>query len=106
LNAALEGLGELQSVTSTADSKILYSFDGDWGNDTLWGAYAPYDYFQSDHRNRRTLAEDLRLIGDSSHPWFGGIRWLAGIYGLRLTESDDLAYLWNDQYNGVDRATC
>jgi outer membrane receptor protein involved in Fe transport len=60
LNAALEGLGELQSVTSTADSKILYSFDGDWGNDTLWGAYAPYDYFQSDHRNRRTLAEDLR----------------------------------------------
>ncbi len=101
LNAALEGLGELQSVTSTADSKILYSFDGDWGNDTLWGAYAPYDYFQSDHRNRRTLAEDLRLIGDSSHPWFGGIRWLAGIYGLRLTESDDLAYLWNDQYNGV-----
>ena len=101
LNATLGGVGELQSVTSTADSKILYSFDGDWGNDTLWGPNAPYDYFQSDHRNRRTLAEDLRLIGDPSHPLFGGLRWLAGVYGLRLTESDDLAYLWDDQYNGA-----
>jgi outer membrane receptor protein involved in Fe transport len=101
LDATLEGVGELQSVTSTADSKILYSFDGDWGNDALWGPYAPYDYFQSDHRNRRTLAEDLRLIGDSSHSLFGGVRWLAGIYGLRLTETDDLAYIWDDQYNGA-----
>ena len=65
------------------------------------GPYAPYDYFQSDHRNRRTLAEDLRLIGDPSHPLFGGLRWLAGVYGLRLTESDDLAYVWDDQYNGA-----
>ncbi|HWG70714.1 MAG TPA: TonB-dependent receptor plug domain-containing protein [Steroidobacteraceae bacterium] len=94
-------VGELRSVTSAADSNILYSFDGDWGNDALWGQYAPYDYFQSDHRRRRTLAEDLRLIGDPSRALFGRIRWLAGVYALRLTEADALAYTYDDQYSGA-----
>ena len=52
LVASLEG-AELRSVTSAATSSIIYSFDGDWGNDALWAAttgYAPYDYFQSDNR--------------------------------------------------------
>ncbi|HEV7985596.1 MAG TPA: TonB-dependent receptor, partial [Steroidobacteraceae bacterium] len=40
---AIESVGELRSVTSSAGSAILYSFDGDWGNDTLWGPNAPYD---------------------------------------------------------------
>ena len=95
------GVGEVHSVTSSANSKILYSFDGDWGNDALWGQYAPYDYFQSDHRTRRTFAEDLRLIGDPSLALFGQIRWLAGAYALRLTESDNLLYIYDDQYNGA-----
>src|ERR1700691_239710 len=58
---SIEAVGELRSVSSTADSKITYSFDGDWGNDALWLAttgYAPYDFFQSDNRTRRTVAED------------------------------------------------
>src|ERR1700722_16423673 len=86
---AIDGVGELRSVTSAANSKITYSFDGDWGNDPYWAAttgFAPYDYFQSDNRNRRTLAEDLRLTGD---------RWLAGVYALRLTESDRQMFTWN-----------
>src|SRR3984893_5656768 len=85
----IDGVGELRSVTSAANSKITYSFDGDWGNDPYWAAttgFAPYDYFQSDNRNRRTLAEDLRLTGD---------RWLAGVYALRLTESDRQMFIWN-----------
>jgi iron complex outermembrane recepter protein len=97
----IEGLGQLRSVSSVADSAIIYSFDGDWGNDTLWGQYAPYDYFQSDNRYRRTFAEDLRLIGDASHPWFGTLRWLVGVYALRLSESDRLIYTWDDTYNGI-----
>jgi len=101
LSDAIDGVGELRSVTSSANSKILYSFDGDWGNDELWGPYAPYDYFQSDHRNRRTLAEDLRLIGDPSNALFGRVRWVAGVYALRLTESDDLVYAYDNQYNGA-----
>src|SRR6185312_13971172 len=76
-------------------------FDGDWGNDALWGQYAPFDYFQSDHRRRRTLAEDLRLIGDPSRALFGRLRWLAGVYALRLTETDALSYTYDDQYSGA-----
>jgi len=95
------GVGELRSVTSTASSKITYSFDGDWGNDVLWGQYAPYDYFQIDDRTRRTLAEDLRLTGDPSNALFGRLRWLAGIYALHLAESDHLLYVYDDQYDGA-----
>ena len=103
LSDSIAGVGELRSVTSTANSKIIYSFDGDWGNDAFWAAttgYAPYDYFQSDNRNRRTLAEDLRLIGDPSHALFGRVRWLAGVYALRLTESDHQAFTW-DAYDAA-----
>jgi outer membrane receptor protein involved in Fe transport len=101
LSDRIEGLGEVRSVTSSAGSAILYSFDGDWGNDTLWGPYAPYDYFQSDNRYRHTFAEDLRLIGDDSRALFGRLRWLAGIYALRLTETDRLVYQYDDVYNGA-----
>src|ERR1700728_1585240 len=95
---SIAGVGELRSVTSTASSRITYSFDGDWGDDPYWLAttgYAPYDYFQSDNRTRRTLAEDLRLIGDPSRALFGRLRWLAGVYALRLTESDRQAFVWD-----------
>src|SRR5450631_879886 len=43
---SIDGVGELRSISSAASSAIVYSFDGDWGNDTLWGPNAPYDYFQ------------------------------------------------------------
>jgi outer membrane receptor protein involved in Fe transport len=95
---SIDGVGELHSVTSAANSSIIYSFDGDWGNDPFWLAttgYAPYDYFQSDNRSRRTLAEDLRLIGDPSRALFGRLRWLAGMYALRLTESDRQVFTWD-----------
>jgi iron complex outermembrane recepter protein len=95
---SISGLGELRSVTSTANSKITYSFDGDWGNDPFWLAttgYAPYDYFQSDDRNRRTVAQDLRLIGDPARALFGRVRWLVGVYALRLTETDNQMFVWN-----------
>ena len=98
LVGSIGGVGELRSVTSTANSRITYSFDGDWGDDPYWLAtpgYAPYDYFQSDDRTRRTLAEDLRLIGDPSRALFGRLRWLAGVYALRLTESDRQAFVWD-----------
>jgi len=98
---SLSGRGELRSVTSAADSRILYSFDGDWGNDRLWGIYAPYDYFQSDERTRSTLAEDLRLTGAPDAKLFGRLDWLLGAYALRLTESDRLVYQYDDQTDGA-----
>ncbi len=100
----IEGVGELRSVSSIADSSILYSFDGDWGNDAFWLAttgYAPYDYFQSDNRYRRTFAEDLRLTGDPASALFGRVRWLLGLYALRLTESDREGYFWDAYDAGI-----
>src|SRR5665213_4222601 len=70
--------GELRSVTSVADSHIVYSFDADWGNDAFWQAccgYSPYDYFEQDRRLRRTVSEDLRVIGDADHMLLGRVRW-------------------------------
>ncbi|HEY3732018.1 MAG TPA: TonB-dependent receptor plug domain-containing protein [Steroidobacteraceae bacterium] len=98
------GFGELRSVTSAADSRIVYSFDSDWGNDAFWASccgYSPFDYFDQDRRRRRTLAEDLRLIGDPQHRLFDRISWLVGVYFLRLTEGDDLLDTWNDEFVGA-----
>jgi outer membrane receptor protein involved in Fe transport len=108
LIASLGSLGELRSVTSVADSRITYSFDGDWGNDALWtaltagnpgclpsSACAPYDYFQSDDRRRRTLAQDVRLTGAPSAALFNTVRWLLGMHLLRLTEGDQQTFIWN-----------
>jgi iron complex outermembrane recepter protein len=95
---SIDGVGQVRSVTSAADSRIVYSFDDDWGNDPFWLAttgYAPYDYYQSDDRTRRTLAEDLRLIGDPSRALFGRVNWLLGVYALRMTESDNQVFTWN-----------
>ncbi len=104
LSGGVPRFGELRSITSAADSRIVYAFDADWGNDPFWGArtgYAPYNYFEQNLRRRRTIAEDLRFIGDDAHELWGRVRWLAGAYFLRLTESDDLLDTWNDQFNGV-----
>jgi outer membrane receptor protein involved in Fe transport len=100
-----DAFGELRSVSSAAQSHIVYSYDGDWGNDPYWAAccdYSPYDYFEQDQRTRSTLAEDLRVIGDAQHALFGRVRWLAGAYFLRLTESDELLDTGNDQYAGYN----
>jgi outer membrane receptor protein involved in Fe transport len=79
------GAATLQSITAFADSDIVYSFDGDWGNDPYWGEYAPYDYFSRYDRTRRTLSQDLRLVSeaDARDDGFG---WLVGVYALRLEE--------------------
>ena len=62
------GLGgrELRSITAVAESDIVASFDGDWGNDAGWGDAGPYDYFSSTSRTRRTASEDLRVSGDTA----------------------------------------
>jgi outer membrane receptor protein involved in Fe transport len=86
--------GELSSATAWVDSDIVYSFDGDWGNDAYWGEYAPYDYFTRYGRERSLLNEDLR--------WLAGgpddrLRWLAGLYVSRLEETN----LQRDDFAGA-----
>jgi outer membrane receptor protein involved in Fe transport len=82
------GAVTLESATGYAESDIVYSFDGDWGNDPYWGAYAPYDYFSRYGRQRRTISEDLRLVSESTADTTG-FGWVAGAYVLRLDEDND-----------------
>jgi hypothetical protein len=79
------GPAQLVSTSAAAESDIDYSFDGDWGNDSYWGEFAPYDYYTSFARTRRTLSEDLRLVssGTAKDDGFG---WVAGLYALGLEE--------------------
>jgi len=81
------GRASLLSTTAYADSDILYSFDGDWGNDGYWGEFAPYDYFSRFDRERRTVSQDLRLVSDATAAG-GGFGWLVGAYALRLDEDN------------------
>jgi len=90
--AALRVDGDLgrttfRGTTAYADSTVVYSFDGDWGNDAYWGEYAPYDYFSRYDRERRTLSQDLRWISESDAR-DGGFGWLAGVYALQLDENN------------------
>jgi outer membrane receptor protein involved in Fe transport len=78
---------ELRSITTFADSDIVASFDGDWGNDTDWGAAGPYDFFSDTRRERRTLAEDLRLSGGAGER----LDWIAGAWMQRLEEDNHVA---------------
>ncbi|MGE5162270.1 MAG: TonB-dependent receptor, partial [Betaproteobacteria bacterium] len=89
------GRTTLRATTAYADSDIVYSFDGDWGNDADWGEYAPYDYFSSYQRARRTLSQDLRLVSESTARE-EGFGWLMGLYALRLEEQN----LQRDEFAG------
>jgi len=75
----------LVSTTSYANSDILYSFDGDWGNEPYWEPYVPYQYFSHYDRQRGTLAQDLRVTSHAT-AHSGGAEWLAGVYALRFDE--------------------
>ena len=81
----------LRSISAYADSHIRYSFDGDWGNEAYWGVNAPYDFYERTRRERRTVSQELRAVSDAS----SRLRFVAGLYGLRLSESNDLLDLYN-----------
>jgi outer membrane receptor protein involved in Fe transport len=94
-----DGAGAFDVVSRTAfgETRSVYSFDGDWGNDRDWGADAPYDYFQRFDRERRTLSQDLRVVSRESIEQGANVAWLAGIYAMR-TEED---VHQGDVYNGA-----
>jgi outer membrane receptor protein involved in Fe transport len=83
----------LRSVTTFNDADMFYSFDGDWGNDVLWGVNGPYDFTEQIDRTRHNLSQELRL---TSRPDAQGQSWIAGVYAMRLTE----AYAFLDLSNG------
>jgi hypothetical protein len=81
------GRAELRSITAWAESDIVASFDGDWGNERDWGAAGPYDFFSDTQRTRRTLSEDLRLSSAAGD----AVSWIAGLWLQRLEEANHIS---------------
>jgi iron complex outermembrane receptor protein len=96
--------GTLRSIAGYADSDIAASFDGDWGNDSDWGAAGPYDFFSDTRRHRRTLSEDLRYLSGTER----ALSWIAGLWLQRLEEDnrvlDDGRYLEDAFVRRLDSA--
>jgi outer membrane receptor protein involved in Fe transport len=87
LSVETAGGGELRAITAWAESDIVASFDGDWGNERDWGDSGPYDYFSETLRARHTLTEDLRYAGAGD----GRLSWIAGLWLQRLEEDNRIA---------------
>ncbi|HEY8535433.1 MAG TPA: TonB-dependent receptor, partial [Vicinamibacterales bacterium] len=96
--AEYRGFGSftLRSTTTFADSDIVYSFDGDWGNDAFWGPFAPYDFTSQTLRNRRTWSQELRAVSAPGSEIGGRAAWVAGLYVLDSRETNDQL----DTFNG------
>jgi len=76
----------LAAITAVASSDIAVNFDADWGNPDSW-APVTYDYVSLNHRERRTLSQELRLASDDSGRIFSDTtHWLAGLYWQRMDE--------------------
>ena len=76
------------SISGYADSDILFSFDGEWGNAAYWSPYG-YDYVYSDRRERRSLSQEFRLVSSPAGRILAGRSdWVLGVYAQRLDETD------------------
>ena len=85
-----------RSATALADSRIRYSFDGDWGHDPT------YNYFSRFVRQHNTQSEDLRLTSRAQADRVGSAAWVLGIYVLRVQEANDELDLFNgDTYTAI-----
>jgi outer membrane receptor protein involved in Fe transport len=94
----LGAVADLVSISAVADSAVLFSFDGEWGNADYWAPYA-YDYVYRDRRDRQSLSQELRLVSSPGGGLFGGRgAWVLGVYAQRLDESDAIlsAGLYDD----------
>jgi iron complex outermembrane recepter protein len=93
------GPATLTVIGSYADTRVKYSFDGDWGNPILWAPFI-YDYTDVQYRDRTTQSLEARLGTNSEH----GLNWLVGVYGQQLHESlnEDNAGIFFDPAEGGD----
>lgn len=92
---------DLVSITSLADTDVLFSFDGDWGSDEFWRRYGEYayDYEYLNPRQRDTVSQELRLVSTPEGRWFGGsTEWVLGLAWRDLDEDNriDSAGVYDD----------
>ena len=84
---------ELVSITSLADTDVLFSFDGDWGNDTFWSSYGGYiyDFRYVNPWQRDNFNQELRLVSTPEGRWFNDTTdWVIGAFWQRLEERNQI----------------
>ncbi|MEE4185760.1 MAG: TonB-dependent receptor, partial [Gammaproteobacteria bacterium] len=78
----------LVSITTAADSEVLFSFDGDWVNEQ---SFLPiiYDFRYRNPRNRRTVSQELRLLSSPEGRLLNATTdWVIGVFAQRLNEDN------------------
>jgi len=79
---------EFQSLSSMTDSDIVISYDADWGNPLSHAPYI-YDYFSETIRNRKTIAQEFRLVSDPvNFDLNKKTEWVMGISYFDVTEGN------------------
>lgn len=82
------------SISSLADSDILFSFDGDWGNADFVQQYGDYvfDFVYTNPRQRNDLKQEFRLLSAPAGRLFGdSTDWVVGASWQRLEEDNDIS---------------
>ena len=84
---ALNGF-EIQSLTSSTDTDVVFSYDADWGNPDSHSPYI-YDYFSETLRDRSSFSQEFRLISDKSDFLSNNLmEWVVGMNYLELKETN------------------
>ena len=98
LTGPLSSSVDFASITGYTRSDVLFSFDGEWGDEAYWAPYG-YDYIYSDERGRKSLTQEFRLLNAPQGRLFNDRSdWVLGVYAQKLEESDDIlsAGLYDD----------
>jgi outer membrane receptor protein involved in Fe transport len=85
---------DLVSITSLADSDILFSYDGDWGSDDFWSEYGHYiyDYQYLNPRQRNNLTQEFRLLSSPEGRLFNDSSdWVLGAFWQQLEEDNQIS---------------
>ena len=84
---ALNGF-EIQSLTSSTDTDVVFSYDADWGNPDSHAPYI-YNYFSETLRDRSSFSQEFRLISDKSDFLSNNLlEWVVGMNYLELKETN------------------
>ena len=79
---------EIQSLTSSTDTDVVFSYDADWGNPDSHAPYI-YDYFSETLRDRSSFSQEFRLISDKSDFLSNNLmEWVVGMNYLELKETN------------------
>ncbi len=77
-----------QSLTSSTNTDVTFSYDADWGNAESWHPYV-YDYFSQTIRNRETKSQEFRLLSNENLKAANKkIQWVLGISYSEIKETN------------------